>query len=208
MARIIESRCSLCRREGERLYLKGARCHSVKCAVSKRAYPPGMHGMRRGRSSDYGLRLRETQKAKRVYGVGDRQFRNYFAEAERLTGNTGEHLMVLLERRLDNVVHLLGFADGRVQARQLIQHGHIFVNGKKVNIPSYLVKPGMQVGVSQRQKSQKLVRERMEANKGHAVPSWLTADMTKLEGSVARAPTREDVATPIQDSYIVEFCSR
>ncbi len=164
--------------------------------------------MRRGRPSDFGLRMRETQKAKRLYGVGDRQFRNYFSEAERLTGNTGAHLLVLLERRLDNVVHLLGLADGRVQARQLIQHGHITVNRRKVDVPSYLVKPGMRIGVSQRPKSQKLVRERMEANKRQTVPSWLTSDLDKLEGTVARAPTREDVATPIQDSYIVEFCSR
>lgn len=208
MARFLGSKCSLCRREGERLYLKGARCHTVKCAVAKRPYIPGMHGLRRSRLSDYGVRLRETQKTKRIYGISNRQFRKYFTEAERLRGNTGEQLLILLERRLDNVVHLMGLADGRVQARQLIAHGHVTVNGKKVDIPSYLVKPGMAIGTVQRKKSQKLVRERMEANKGNTVPSWLSANLDKLEGSVVRAPARDDVAIPIQESYIVEFCSR
>lgn len=208
MARILESRCSLCRRDGERLYLKGARCHTAKCAVSKRAYPPGMHGFRRGRASGYGTRLRESQKAKRYYGVHNRQFRNYYTEAARRTGNTGEHLLVLLERRLDNVVNLLGFGDGRVQSRQIIQHGHITVNGKKVDIPSYQVRAGHVIGVSGRKASQKFVRERLEGRKGESAPAWLNVDPTRLEGNVVRLPSREDVALPVIDSHIVEFCSR
>ena len=208
MARVLGAKCRLCRREGERLYLKGARCHTVKCGVAKRAYPPGMHSFRRSRLSDYGIRLREKQKTKRIYGVCEKPFRTYFKEAVRQKGNTGDNLLVLLERRLDNVVHLLGFADGRVQARHFISHGHVLVNGRKVDIASYLVKPGMTISVSTKKKSQKLIRERMEANKGQTVPGWLTADLKKLEGNVVRMPAREDVILPIQDSYIVEFCSR
>ncbi|MCI0651430.1 MAG: 30S ribosomal protein S4 [Planctomycetes bacterium] len=208
MARYLESKCKLCRRDGERLYLKGARCHTVKCAVSKRTYPPGMHGMRRSRHSDYGLRLRETQKVKRLYGVSQRQFRNFFAEASRLPGNTGEMLLLLLERRLDNAVCKLGFASGRVEARQLIQHGHITVNGRKVDIVSYLVKPGMKIAASHRKVSQKIVRERLEARKADAVPTWLALDAGALSGGVVRMPAREDISLHVNESYIVEFCSR
>lgn len=208
MGRYIEPKCKLCRREGDRLYLKGARCHSVKCAIAKRAYPPGMHSFRRGRLSDYGVRMREKQKTKRIYGVQEKQFRNYFSEAERLRGNTGENLLVLLERRLDNVVHLLGFADGRVQARHLIAHGHIMVDGHKVDIPSYLVRVGHTIAPRNRKKSQNFVRERLESRKGEGVPAWLSVDVKKLEGKVVQLPTREEVSLPIQESYIVEFCSR
>ncbi|MEE8142273.1 MAG: 30S ribosomal protein S4 [Planctomycetota bacterium] len=208
MARILVGKCKLCRREGDRLFLKGSRCHTVKCAIAKRAYAPGMHSFRRGRLSDYGTRLREKQKTKRYYGVGERQFRNYFREAERLRGNTGENLLMLLERRLDNVVFQLGFADSRSQARQLISHGHITVSGRKVDIPSFLVKVGNVIAPRERKNSQKFIRERIEAKKGEDVPSWLSLDAKALKGSLAQFPTREDVGLPIQEAYIVEFCSR
>ena len=208
MARHLDSKCKLCRREGDRLFLKGTRCHTVKCAIAKRAYPPGMHNFRRRRTSEYGTRLREKQKAKRVYGVSETQFRNYFAEAERLRGNTGENLLVLLERRLDNVVHRLGFAESRSQARQIIQHGHLAINGRKLDIPSYLVKVGDVITPRAAKKSQSFVRERLEAKKAEGVPSWLSADVKQLEGKVGQLPSREEVTVPIQESYIVEFCSR
>lgn len=209
MGRYVDAKCRLCRREGERLFLKGARCHTAKCAISKRSYAPGVQSFRRrGRLSDYGLRLREKQKAKRIYGVYEGQFRSYFAEAERLKGNTGENLLVLLERRLDNVVFSLGFAESRAQARQLISHGHIAVNGRKVDVASYLVTVGQTVAPKERKKSQAFVRERLEARRGDAVPAWLSVDDKKLEGQVVQMPTREDVTQPIQENYIVEFCSR
>jgi len=208
MARYVGSKCRLCRREGERLYLKGSRCHSAKCAVSKRAYIPGMHAFRRSRISEYGTRLREKQKTKRIYGVLERQFRKYFAEAERLRGNTGENLLVLLERRLDNVVYSLGMADSRAQARQMVAHGHIAVNGRKLDIPSYLVKAGDVVSPKKHKRSEGLVRARLEERTGHTVPGWLSLDAANLSGSVIRMPSREDVVLPIQEAYIVEFCSR
>ena len=208
MARYVGSKCRLCRREGERLYLKGSRCHSAKCAVSKRAYIPGMHAFRRSRLSEYGTRLREKQKTKRIYGVLERQFRKYFAEAERLRGNTGENLLVLLERRLDNVVYSLGMADSRSQARQMVAHGHIALNGRKMDIPSWLVKVGDVISAKSNKKSEGLVRARLEERTGHTVPSWLTLDAAQLTGTVSQMPSREDVVLPIQEAYIVEFCSR
>ena len=208
MARYTDAKCRLCRREGERLYLKGARCHTAKCAVAKRAYPPGRVSFRRGRLSDYGVRLREKQKTKRIYGVLEKKFRSYFSEAERVQGNTGENLLVLLERRLDNVVYSLGFAESRAQARQIIAHGHIYVDGKKVDIASYLVRVGQTITPSGRKKSQDFIRGRMDARKGDTVPSWLAVDEKTIEGKVVQLPTREDVVLPIQESFIVESCSR
>ncbi len=208
MSRYVDAKCRLCRREGDRLFLKGARCHTAKCAIAKKAYAPGMHGFRRGRLSDYGVRLREKQKTKRIYGVTETQFRNYFKEAERLTGNTGENLLQLLERRLDNTIYMLGFADSRAQARQLVSHGHIHIKGKKVNIPSYLVKIGEEITVAPREGSVAFVRERVEGHKGQTLPPWLTLDSKTLVAQVTQMPAREDVVLPIQESYIVEFCSR
>lgn len=209
MGRYVDAKCRLCRREGERLFLKGSRCHTAKCAIAKRAYAPGMHAFRRrGRLSDYGLRLREKQKAKRIYGVRETQFRNYFAEANRGMGNTGEALLVLLERRLDNVIFSLGFGESRAQARQIISHGHIYVDGRRVNIPSYLVRVGQVVAARPKKKSQDFLKERLEARKGEPVPGWLALDEKKLEGRVVQLPTKEDVVLPIQENYIVEFCSR
>ncbi|MGE4618855.1 MAG: 30S ribosomal protein S4 [Planctomycetota bacterium] len=208
MGRYLGPKCKLCRREGERLFLKGARCHNAKCAVAKRAYPPGMHGMRRSRPSEYGTRLREKQKAKRIYGVLERQFRKYFAEADRLRGNTGANLLMLLERRLDNAVYQLGFADSRSQARQFVAHGHVTVNGKKIDASSHLIKVGDVIAPKTRKKSESLARERMEAFQGKATPEWLTLDAKELKGTVNRLPAREDVSIPINEAYIVEFSSR
>ncbi len=208
MARYLDAKCKLCRREGEKLFLKGARCHTVKCAIARRAYIPGMHAFRRSRPTDYGNRLREKQKTKRYYGVTEKQFRIYFREAERLKGNTGENLLMLLERRLDNVICHMGFASSRAQARQLITHGHILVNGKKVDVPSYLVKIGLVITPKSRAKSQNFVKERLEARKGDTPPAWLAVDQKKMEGQVMQKPSREDVALPINEAFIVEFCSR
>jgi small subunit ribosomal protein S4 len=167
-----------------------------------------MHAFRRSRLSEYGVRLREKQKAKRIYGVLERQFRKYFAEAERLRGNTGEHLLVLLERRLDNVVFSLGFAESRAQARQLVAHGHVAVNGRKVDIPSYLVKVGDVISPHSHKKSEGLVRGRVEGRSGTSIPGWLSLDAQTLRGTVSQFPSREDVVLPLQESYIVEFSSR
>ncbi|MGA1202386.1 MAG: 30S ribosomal protein S4 [Planctomycetota bacterium] len=208
MARYLGPKCRLCRREGERLYLKGSRCHTAKCAVSKRAYIPGMHAFRRSRLSDYGARLREKQKTKRIYGVLEGQFRKYFTEAERLRGNTGENLLVLLERRLDNAVFSLGFAESRAQARQMVAHGHVAVNGRKLDIPSYLVKVGDVISPKSHKKSEGMIRQKVENVTGHTVPGWLSLDAKELKGSVTQMPTREDVALPINEAFIVEFCSR
>ena len=208
MARYRGSKCRLCRREGERLYLKGSRCHTAKCAVSKRAYIPGMHAFRRSRLSDYGARLREKQKAKRIYGVLEGQFRKYFTEAERLKGNTGENLLVLLERRLDNVVYSLGFAESRAQARQFVAHGHVAVNGRKLDIPSYLVKAGDVISPKDHKKSEGMIRAKQEGISGHTVPNWLALEAKELKGTVSQLPSREDVVLPINDAFIVEFCSR
>ncbi|HCW45165.1 MAG TPA: 30S ribosomal protein S4, partial [Planctomycetes bacterium] len=201
-------KCRLCRRDGDRLYLKGQRCHTTKCAVAKRAYPPGMHGFRRGRPSEYGVRLREKQKAKRIYGVLERQFRKYFAEADRLRGNTGANLLILLERRLDNAVYQLGFADSRSQARQFVAHGHVTVNGKKIDASSHLIKVGDVIAPKTRKKSESMARERLEAMQGRSAPEWLTLEAKELRGTVNRLPAREDVSIPINEAYIVEFSSR
>ncbi len=208
MARYLGPKCRLCRREGERLYLKGSRCHTAKCAVAKRAYIPGMHAFRRSRLSEYGVRLREKQKTKRIYGVLERQFRKYFAEAERLRGNTGENLLVLLERRLDNAVYSLGFGESRAQARQLVAHGHIAINGRKLDIPSYLVKVGDVISPKSHKKSEAIIRAKLEGRSGHSVPTWLTLNPQELKGTVSQLPSREDVVLPIQEAHIVEFCSR
>ncbi|MFN0059423.1 MAG: 30S ribosomal protein S4 [Planctomycetota bacterium] len=208
MSRELDAKCKKCRREGEKLFLKGTRCHTVKCAIARRPQPPGMHGFRRSRSTDYGLRLREKQKTKRYYGVHEHKFRRYIAEASRTPGNTGETLMVLLERRLDNAVYLLGFADSRAQARQLVAHGHIMVNGKTVNIASLLLKVGNTIAPRPRPHIETLIRERLEARKGDSPPPWLNLDAKKMSGTVVQMPAREDVGLPINDAYIIEFCSR
>ena len=208
MARETGPQCKLCRREGVQLFLKGARCHSIKCGVRKRDYPPGEHAWRRSRFSEYGLQLREKQKVKRYYGVTERKFRNTFARAEKLRGNTGENLMALLEARLDNVVAQLGFAVNRRQARQLIAHGHFMVNGKKVSIPSRLMRKDDVVSPVPKDKTKEIVRQALEITKSNTVPSWLSVDAEKLSGTVLDKPKRDEVPIQVQEQLIVEFCSK
>lgn len=211
MARTIDPVCKLCRREGQKLYLKGARCDSPKCAVDRRNVAPGMHGYRRGKQSGYGERLREKQKLKRFYGLLERQFRRYFEIASRAPENTGEQLLTLMERRLDNVVHRMGFAPCRASARQLVSHGHIVVNGRPCSIPSILLRSGDMVAVKNRPRSLQLVRLHLQQSPP-PLPDFLerTADEPP-EGRVSRLPTRSDVDPRIADlreQLILEFCSR
>ncbi len=208
MARYIGPVCRQCRREGIKLYLKGDKCYSDKCAFSKRGYAPGQHGQGRKKVSEYGLQLREKQKARRVYGILERQFRTYFEKAERQKGITGENLLILLERRLDNVVYRLGFAGSRTQARQLVRHGHFTVNGHRVDIPSYLVKPGDVIQVKEGSKESPLFKEIAEAVSHKTVGAWLEMSAQDMSGKVLRYPTREEIDTPIQEHLIVELYSR
>src|SRR5262245_14418122 len=211
MARHTDSVCKLCRREGIKLYLKGSRCDSPKCAIERRDFAPGMHGQRRGKPSEYGRRLREKQKLKRFYGVLERQFRRYFALASRSPENTGEKLLAIMERRLDNVVFRLGFALNRASARQLISHGHVQVNGKACDIPSLLVRPGDTITIKNRPRSQTLVKLALQQNT-NPVPSFLErVSAEPPEGKVTSEPTRGDIdphIEEIQEQLIIEFCSR
>jgi small subunit ribosomal protein S4 len=207
MARITGKVCKLCRREGMKLFLKGQRCFSEKCGINRRDYPPGMHTRPR-KTTDYYVQLREKQKAKRIYGVLERQFQRYFETASRQRGNTGENLLVLMERRLDNVVLSMGLSLSRFDARQMIAHGHVFVNGNRMDIPSYLVKPGDEVSITSREKLRKKAQEAVEINKGQAVPAWLEVFPTDLKGRIVTLPKREDVPHPINEQLIVELCSR
>ena len=208
MARHTESVCRLCRRENLKLFLKGERCYTEKCAYDRRNYPPGQHGQGRKKFSAYGTQLREKQKVKRMYGILENQFRNIFKEADRQKGITGETLLSLLERRLDNIVYRLGFANSRNEARQLVRHNHFLVNQSKVNIPSYLVKPGDAIEL--REKSKKVVRilEALEGVARRGVPQWLELDKDLMRGSVKGLPTREDITIPIQEKLIVELFSK
>jgi len=208
MARYIGPQCRLCRREGEKLFLKGMRCDTVKCAITKRKYPPGQFTWGRGKLSKYGIQFREKQKVKRFYGILERQFKNYFEKAERQKGNTGENLLNMLERRLDNVVYLLSFAPSRKSARQLILHGHITVNNKKVDIASYLVKTGDVVKPKNSEISQNIVKANIELVKGRNIPAWIQFRADALEGVVTQLPTREDISVPVQEQLIVELCSK
>lgn len=209
MARYTGPVCRLCRREGEKLFLKGERCFSEKCAFERRKYPPGFHGPTAKRKlSIYGLQLREKQKAKRIYGVLESQFKRYFEMARKMPGNTGENLLSLLERRLDNVVYHLGFATSRKTARQLVSHGHILVNGKKIDIPSYLVSVGDVITIKEKMKENIFVKESFEKKRPEDVPSWLSLNKEKWEGKVVRLPLREDVSHPIKESLIVELYSK
>lgn len=209
MARYNKSVCRLCRRENLKLFLKGERCYTDKCAIDRRAYPPGQHGQgRKKKFSDYGTQLREKQKVKRLYGVLENQFRNIFKEADRQKGITGETLLSLLERRLDNTVYRLGFANSRNEARQLVRHNHFLVNRTKVNIPSCLVKPGDVIEV--KEKSKKIVRilEALEGVARRGVPQWLDLDKEQLKGNVKTLPAREDITIPLQEKLIVELYSK
>lgn len=206
MSRYTDANCRLCRREGQKLFLKGDRCYGSKCALDRRSYAPGQHGQGRSKISDYGLQLREKQKARRFYGLQEGQFRNLFEKAERKKGITGENLMILLETRLDNVVFRLGFASSRKEARQLVNHGHFTVNGRKVNIPSYTVKAGDVIKVKEKSTNSPKFKEIKDMT--ITVPSWVTVDVEKLEGKVLSIPTREEIDTPIAEHLIVEFYSK
>jgi len=208
LARYTKSLCRICRRENLKLFLKGERCYTEKCAFERRNYPPGQHGQERKKFSEYGAQLREKQKVKRIYGVLENQFRNIFKEADRRKGITGENLLSLLERRLDNTVYRLGFANSRNEARQLVRHNHFLVNQVKVNIPSYLVKPGDVIEV--RDKSKKVLRivDALEGVARRGVPQWLELNKEEMKGSVKTLPTREDITLPIQEKLIVELYSK
>ena len=211
MARYKDADCKLCRREGIKLYLKGSRCETPKCAVEKRPFPPGVHGRTRGgrrRDSEYQLRLREKQKARRIYGILERQFRGYYDKAARQKGATGENLLRLLERRLDNVVFRAGFAQSRDDARQLVRHRHVLVNGKLVSIPSYLCRVGDVVSIKQKSRGIVRVLESVERAQSRSIPGWINADNSALEASVVAMPERSDIDAPVKESFIVEFYSR
>ncbi|MGD1992002.1 MAG: 30S ribosomal protein S4 [Anaerolineae bacterium] len=212
MARYTGPVCKVCRREGQKLFLKGSRCYSPKCAIERRDYPPGEHGRlaryRRRRPSDYAIQLREKQKLRRIYGVLERQFRRYFREAERLPGLTGENLISLLERRLDNVVYRLGFADSRPQARQLVGHGHFTVNGRRVTIPSILVSQNDIVAVRPESLRRTYFKDRAEMLDSQKAPVWLRLDPDGMSGQVIALPRREDIDVPVNEQVVVEYYSR
>ena len=207
MARYTGAVCRLCRREGLKLFLKGSRCFTEKCAIERRNYPPGQHGLGRAKRSAYGEQLREKQKAKRVYGLLEGQFRRYFERAERERGVTGENLLRLLERRLDNVVFRLGFGASRAEARQIVRHGHILVNGRKVSLPSFLVKVGDQVQLRATSSLQERVTENLSAGRGQ-VPQWLELSAAEKRGVVRSLPLRDDIQIPVQEQLIVELYSK
>lgn len=208
MARYTESVCRQCRREGQKLFLKGDRCYSEKCAVGRRAYAPGQHGQSRKKLSEYGSQLREKQKARRHYGVLESQFAKYFDMANAMPGQTGDNLLSLLERRLDNVVYRMGFAMSRPEARQMVIHGHFNVGGRRVNIPSFLVKPGMVVTLRQKSRSLPKFKEVMEANATRPAPGWITLDRDNFQAEIMAFPVREDIDLPIEEHLIVELYSK
>ena len=208
MARYKDEQCRICRREGQKLFLKGSRCYSDKCSVTRRNYAPGDHGQKRAKLSEYGTQLREKQKTKAFYGVGEKQFRKYFEMAENKKGITGEQLLQILESRIDNVVYRAGFGASRAQARQLVNHGHFEVNGKKVDIASYLVKPGDVIAVRENKKDNKTIKENVEANHLKPVPDWIEKDDEKLQAKIVRLATREEVDIPVEEHLIVELYSK
>jgi small subunit ribosomal protein S4 len=209
LANNMGSDCRICRRENVKLFLKGDRCYSDKCAFDRRSYPPGEHGERRGRKiSDYGIQLREKQKIKRIYGLSEKQFHLFFERADRQRGITGANLLVALERRLDNVVYRLGFASSRTQARQLVQHSHFLVNGKKVNIPSLLVRVGDVVEVRERSRKIQLIQDSLDAVVRRGVPQWLDLEKDNLKGVIKSLPVREDLTMPMQEQLVVELYSK
>ena len=210
MGRYLDSSCKLCRREGVKLMLKGIRCETAKCPIEKkeRNLGPGMHGWRRGRASEYAVRLREKQKVKRYYGLLERQFSRIFRQAERTKGNTGELLLQLLERRLDNVVYKLNFAPSRKAARQMITHGHIYVNGRKVDVSDYTIKVGDKITTKGSEKSVKKIKQQLESNPNFTTQSWLQLDREVPSAAIVAFPSREDVQILVEEHLVVEFCSR
>ncbi|MGI6585739.1 MAG: 30S ribosomal protein S4 [Gracilibacteraceae bacterium] len=208
MARYIDAKCRLCRREGSKLYLKGDRCYTDKCAVARRSYAPGQHGQGRKKISEYGIQLREKQKVRRIYGILEKQFGDYFKEAERQKGVTGENLLRLLELRFDNVVYRMGFGESRAQARQLVRHGHFTVNGRKVNIPSYQTGLNDLIAVKPASKSTDKFKELAENAAGKTAPQWLSVNAEMMEARIVALPAREDIDLPIEEHLIVELYSR
>lgn len=208
MARYREALCRICRRHGDKLFLKGDRCFTEKCSVERRKYPPGQHGQRRSKLSDYGVQLRQKQNVKDIYGMLERQFRRYFAGAEKQTGATGEVLLQMLERRLDNVVYRLGFASNRRQARQFIGHGFFSVNGRAVNIPSFLVRAGNTVEVREKGRQMPLMADNLSKALHRGLPTWLELDGDNMRGKVLHIPEREEIQMPVQEQLIVELYSK
>jgi small subunit ribosomal protein S4 len=209
LARYTGSVCRLCRRENLKLFLKGDRCYSDKCAFDRRSYPPGQHGQRRGRKvSDYGIQLREKQKVKRLYGISEKQFRLFFKRADRQRGITGTNLLVLLERRLDNVVYRLGFVNSRTQGRHFVKHNHFLVNGQKVNIPSYLIKESDVVELREKSRKVQTMVDAVDAVVRRGIPSWLELEKEAFKGVIKSMPVREDLTTPMQEQLIVELYSK
>lgn len=208
MARYIDSVCRLCRREGEKLFLKGERCYTDKCAIERRAYAPGQHGQGRTKFSEYGAQLREKQKVKRMYGILEKQFRRYFREADRRKGITGTVLLQLLESRLDNLAYRMGFATSRNEARELIRHGHFLVNGKKVTIPAYVVRPGQEIAVREKSQSMERIKSALEGVMRRGVPGWIELQKDAFKGIYRDMPKRDDITMPINEHLIVELYSK
>ena len=208
MSRYKDEQCRVCRREGQKLFLKGSRCYTDKCSVTRRNYAPGQHGQGKKKLSEYGMQLREKQKTKSFYGVQEKQFRKYFEMAENKKGITGENLLQILESRLDNVVYRVGFGTSRAQARQLVNHGHFEVNGRKVDVASYLVKAGDVIAVREIRKDVEIIKENAEINSARPVPEWLEKDNKKLSATVLRLASREDVDLPVEEHLIVELYSK
>jgi len=208
MARYTGAVCRLCRREGDKLFLKGDRCYTGKCAIDRRPYPPGQHGKSRTKISEYGLQLREKQKAKRIYGVLESQFRNYFEEADRKKGITGDNLLITLESRLDNVAYRAGLGRSRTEARQVVRHNHVLVNGKRVNIPSYLVKEGDVIQIKEKSQGIQRFKNIFESTAGRPVAEWLSVDLDNYTVKVLSLPTREQITVPILETLIVELYSK
>ena len=209
MARNLDPKCRQCRREGEKLFLKAEKCFTEKCAIEKRNYPPGQHGQRRSsRLSDYGVQLREKQTLRRIYGVLEKQFRSYYAEADRKKGITGENLLQMLESRLDNVAYKMGLGGSRTEARQIVRHNSILVNGKRVNIPSYQVQPGDSISVADKSKDQLRIKSALDAADERGLPEWLEVDVKKLTGTFKNRPERDDLPSTINESLVVELYSK
>tara|TARA_B100001175_G_scaffold313498_1_gene321206 strand:- start:161 stop:790 length:630 start_codon:yes stop_codon:yes gene_type:complete len=209
LARNLDPKCRQCRREGEKLFLKAEKCFTEKCAIEKRNYPPGQHGQRRSsRLSDYGVQLREKQKLRRIYGVLEKQFRSYYAEADRKKGITGENLLQMLESRLDNVAYKMGLGGSRTEARQIVRHNSILVNGKRVNIPSYQVQPGDSISVADKSKDQLRIKSALDAADERGLPEWLEVDVKKLTGIFKNRPERDDLPSTINESLVVELYSK
>lgn len=208
MARYTDAKCRLCRREGGKLFLKGEKCFTASCPVEKRAYPPGQHGQRRSRVSDYGLQLREKQKLRRIYGILEKQFANYYDEADRRKGSTGENLLKLLECRLDNVVYRMGFGISRTEARQLVRHNAILINGKRTNIPSYQVNPEDTIELTSKSKEQLRVKASVEAAEQRGLPDWVEVDIKAMKGTYKSVPDRTELPSEINESLVVALYSK